>query len=407
MINNFSGIIKLNRIQQGLTLDYISYKTGISKSQISRIERNKEQITFENVSKIFSVMKIEVSNDNFDAQFEKDFQAFYSDVVYVKDFENSYKVIKGYSDKIKSSLSYIKYLLSELIYMIMKGYSQKIEDYLFIENYFAYLESYQIQLFYDYLGVISYNNKDYRDELKFSNEAFSYRGNDYSTAMLYFHRSIPLTTFGKLSDALECAIQARDIFSKTVNLKRLTSVNFQIAVIYSMNGNYDQSEKLNLACIEAFDNLGMVKEVEDTYNNLIWGYVRSREFDKIIDLENKVLDIMHHDHCICFYLSYAYYKLQNKKKASEYIRKARVQMNNPTEYMKAMINAFQVYLSKSSEERKEKQLLKVHEITKETRQYDLEVFTMELLREFYESVHNTEKEYECMKKLIQYYKKRK
>ena len=82
-------------------------------------------------------------------------------------------------------------------------------------------------------------------------------------------------------------------------------------------------------------------------------------------------------------------------------------MNNPTEYMKAMINAFQVYLSKSSEERKEKQLLKVHEITKETRQYDLEVFTMELLREFYESVHNTEKEYECMKKLIQYYKKRK
>ena len=212
----------------------------------------------------------------------------------------------------------------------MKGYSQKIEDYLFIENYFAYLESYQIQLFYDYLGVISYNNKDYADELKFNNEAFSYSGNDYSTAMLYFHRSIPLTTFGELSDALECAIQARDIFSKTVNIKRLTSVNFQIAVIYSMNGNYDQSEKLNLACIEAFNNLGMVKEVEDTYNNLIWGYVRSREFDKIIDLENKALDIMHHDHCICFYLSYAYYKLQNKKEASEYIRKAKVQMNNPT-----------------------------------------------------------------------------
>lgn len=76
MINNFGGIIKLNRIQQGLTLDYISYKTGISKSQISRIERNKEQITFENVVKIFSVMNIEVSNENFETQFEKDFQTF-------------------------------------------------------------------------------------------------------------------------------------------------------------------------------------------------------------------------------------------------------------------------------------------------------------------------------------------
>ena len=121
MINNFGGIIKLNRIQQGLTLDYISYKTGISKSQISRIERNKEQITFENVVKIFSVMNIEVSNENFETQFEKDFQTFYSDVVYVKDIENSYKVIRSYSDKIKSSLSYIKYLLCELIYMVMKG----------------------------------------------------------------------------------------------------------------------------------------------------------------------------------------------------------------------------------------------------------------------------------------------
>ncbi|MFQ7798951.1 MAG: helix-turn-helix domain-containing protein [Coprobacillus cateniformis] len=100
MINNFGGIIKLNRIQQGLTLDYISYKTGISKSQISRIERNKEQITFENVVKIFSVMNIEVSNENFETQFEKDFQTFYSDVVYVKDIENSYKVIRSYSDKI-------------------------------------------------------------------------------------------------------------------------------------------------------------------------------------------------------------------------------------------------------------------------------------------------------------------
>lgn len=406
MINNFGGIIKLNRIQQGLTLDYISYKTGISKSQISRIERNKEQITFENVVKIFSVMNIEVSNENFETQFEKDFQTFYSDVVYVKDIENSYKVIRSYSDKIKSSLSYIKYLLCELIYMVMKGYSQKIETYLFIEKYFEYLESYQIQLFYDYLGVISYGNKLYKESYNYYNQAFSYRGNDYSNAMVYFHRSIPLTIFGELSDALECAIQARDIFTKTVNIKRLTSVNFQIAVIYSMNGHFRQSEKLNLACIEAFNNLGMVKEVEDTYNNLIWGYVRSREFDKIIDLENKALDIMHHDHCICFYLSYAYYKLQNKKKASEYIRKAKVQMNNPTEYMKAMINAFQVYLSKSSDERKEKQLLKVHQITKETRQYDLEVFTMELLREFYQSVHNTEKEYECMEKLIQYYKKR-
>ena len=53
MIESIGGIIKLNRIQNELTLKYVSYKTGLSKGYLSRVERNKEGISFENVQRIF------------------------------------------------------------------------------------------------------------------------------------------------------------------------------------------------------------------------------------------------------------------------------------------------------------------------------------------------------------------
>ena len=46
MIENFGGIIKLNRQQEGLTLKYIKHETGISQGHLSRIENNKEKISY-------------------------------------------------------------------------------------------------------------------------------------------------------------------------------------------------------------------------------------------------------------------------------------------------------------------------------------------------------------------------
>ncbi|MBS5116259.1 MAG: helix-turn-helix transcriptional regulator [Erysipelotrichaceae bacterium] len=407
MISHYGGIIKLNRIQLDLTIDYISIKTGISKSQISRIERNKEAISLQSINKIFSIMNINIAPENIDLQFEKDFQTFYSDVFYLKDYELSYKILKEYASIVRSTLSYIKYLLSDMIYSINIGNYKNASDYMYLEKYFDYLESYQIQLFYDYIGVIHYLNGCYLESCLFYNKALTHSGDDNSTAMVAFHKSISLTLIGELNEAFEYARKAREIFADNVNIKRLTSVNFQIARIYSMNGNYKKSEKLNLACIDAFTNLGSYNEVKDTYNNLIWNYIRANEFDKILSLEDTVLKIMNEDHCIFFYLSYTYYKMGDLDKAQNYILKAKDNLINPTSYMKTMISSFKIFLSDSSNERKEKNLIKTYNVAKKSNSIDLEIFTMELLKEFYTITSNKEEEYKCMKVLLDYYKTKK
>ena len=73
MIENFGGIIKLNRQQEGLTLKYIKHETGISQGHLSRIENNKEKISYKNAKLIFDVMGIPITEEDLNEQFEKDY----------------------------------------------------------------------------------------------------------------------------------------------------------------------------------------------------------------------------------------------------------------------------------------------------------------------------------------------
>lgn len=407
MERNYGGIIKLNRIKMGLKQEYLCFKTGISKSQISRIERNKEGVSSENLNLIFSAMGLETIVENIDNYFENDFKVFYKDIVYLQDYEKSYKIIRAYQGKIEATRSYVKYLLAEFIYNVVTFQAPKENDYMFIENYFEYLESYQIQLFYDYLGFLSYQNENYLSELRYYDKAFCYSGSEYSTAMLFFHMSVPLTTVGRLKEALEYAVKARDIFAKTVNIIRLTSVNFQIARIYMRSGNFIESQKLNVACIQAYTNLNMQVDAKNAYNNLIWSYIRANNYDTIIKIRDEALKILNYDHCVYFYISFAYYRIGNKKEAKKYIKLAKEHLDYPTQYMECIITAFNVYLSNSDNTRKEKYLIKANQEAMKINDYDLEIFTLEILNDFFILIKNTEKSNKCMKKILDHYKSRK
>ena len=118
MIESIGGIIKLNRIQNELTLKYVSYKTGLSKGYLSRVERNKEGISFENIQKIFSLMDVNIDDRNINVEFEKCFQEYINDIVYMRDFKKSFLKLMQYDNCIQFSPSYVKYLLAKMIYKI-------------------------------------------------------------------------------------------------------------------------------------------------------------------------------------------------------------------------------------------------------------------------------------------------
>lgn len=405
MIESIGGIIKLNRIQNELTLKYVSYKTGLSKGYLSRVERNKEGISFENVQKIFSLMGIEFSTEKIDEKFENDFYQFINDVIYMKDFEKSFLKLKVYEKNIYSSFSYIKYLLAEMIYNINIYDSINITDYFYIEEYFDYLESYQIVLFYDYIGVYFYYNNLHTEAIMYYDKAMMYKGNQYSSAMLNYHKSISLTCIERLTEAFDCAIQVRESFCEQLNLRRLVSISFQIAVIYCHMRNYKKSEEINLKCIEMFEELQMQKSVISTYNNLFWDYICAQEYNKILSKKDEALLRSNNDVRILFYISFAYYQLNNLSLAKKYIKKAKNNISSISDqYFIDIIQAFYVLLSDSSYKRKEKKLFNIYKTSKKIQNIQTTLFILEIIKDFYKKYNKQDKYIQCLEKLNKSYK---
>lgn len=404
MLQSYGGIIKLNRIKQNIKQDYICYKTGISKSHLSRMERNIDNISDNTAKMIFESIDLNLYCIDINDDFERDFIKFYEDIVFLRDFEYSFSKIKYYYPNIQTSLSYVKYLLAEMIYTIMKSDNNNIYTYLFLEDFFDYLEPYQIQIFYDCLGLICYDNKKYSEALSYYSRAEQFNGNDLSKSMLYYHISISAKHLRELSLALQFANKAKELCFLILNLKRLLYIMSHIANIESDLKNYHKSEIINLQCINALKDLNMNENIIICYNNLLWTYILWSKYKKVIDLEKEIIDITNSDHCICFYLSFSYHKLGNDNQARKYIQLAKTNLKKPTNYMKTMIHSFSIYLSNASLAHKENSLLKIYDAAIKSNDKNIEIFILNFIVDFYKENQIIDKAFLYQEKLLTCYK---
>lgn len=258
------GIIRFNREQLGYSIKKVSQEVGVSDGYISRIERNNENPTEEMKKKIFESLNVTYCEENIEDQFENDFRIFYDDVVYTRDFQKSYDVILAYSHIIKSTSSYIKYLVADMVYKGMINQKVNPKDYQFIAGYFDYLEDYQKQIYYDYMGIFSKSMEKTIDALNYYSLAFQYKGIDESKAMVNYHMSMDLKRAGEIQKAIEVAIISRDIFARIVNLKRLTAVSGLLASLYSISGDYEKAELIFMNCIYAFQLIQMEGQLKSS-----------------------------------------------------------------------------------------------------------------------------------------------
>ena len=400
----YGKIIRLNRQLNNLKLDFVAKKTGISKSQLSRIELNKEDISKENIEKIFNIMNLQTNNKNIDLLFENDFYNFYENIVYDRNFNSSYQKILSYSSYIQTTLSYVKYLLAQMIYSIVKNKNDNFQPYLYIEDYLEYLESYQIQIYYDYIGTSLYLLNDYKRANHYFKIANSYKGDVLSESMLYYHESMNYRHIGYLSLSYEYIKKAYHIFADSLNIKRLILSKMQIAIIENNKRNFKESVIIFNQCIKASKELN-IHIISTLYNNLLWTYLLWGKYDKVIQLKDEANQYMINDHRLYFYLSYAYEQLELHEEAKKFIKLAKTYMKNPTSYMEKMIYAYSIYLSHSNIEKKEKYLLSVYQAVQSSHDQELIVFILDLLIHFYKTNNDVEKAFHYQEKLLDYYKK--
>lgn len=400
MNKSIGGIIKLNRIQKNLSLKAFNHIEGMSEPLLSRVERGNEKISQEKIASIFHYMEIEVIGEDIDDEFEKEFLQFYHDVVYMLDYEASYEVLLSYSDVIQSTCSYIKYLLALMIHNVVIGDYSDITQYQCIEEYFDYLEDYQRQIYCDNMGVLYKENYNKEKAIDYYEKALTYKGIELSKGMVNYHYSIGLSYNGEIYKAIEVAMIAKDIFAKTVNLKRLSVISFQIASIYSNCGRYQEAEDLFRYCISAVKLLNMNKQLESIYNDLFWHYLKSKQYLKILEQKDEIL-LYHPKECIYFYVAFAYHKMGNEEKSIEYICYANDKIDKYTQPVtKVLIQSFYIYLTSNSANKIEKALLHAYGKAKQSNDIESIVFVKEQLIDFYKETNQIEKYYQCLENLL-------
>lgn len=404
-MKNIGKIIKLNRIQLDIKQEYFINKKIVSQTQLSRIEGNKLIPSHEQAKKLFESMDIQYCEDDIYDQFEKDFLTFYRNIAYDDVCEEAYQKLLSYDSQIRSTVSYPKYLLVKMIYAILFSDVQDIKQYTFLENYFEYLESYQIQLYYIYLGIYFRRKRNYQNSLDNYETAEQYKGNQLSKSMLYYHKSIAYRNLGFISQSYHYIQEAKSFFVDQVNLKRIVSSEFQIAIIEAARNHYDKAIEKYFLCIKAFQQLNMIQNMKSVYNNILWTYIRAKKYEEIIQFIPEVLKVRK-DGNIYFYISFAYYQLNQLSKAKEYIHLAKNSCNQVIPYMNSMIQTLYVLIYSHSFDKKEKNLFMSYDKALETHDQEVIIFVLELLIDFYYQYGKIHKAYEYQNILLKHYQTR-
>lgn len=328
----------------------------IHTSRLSDFEMGKCTLKEEAISKLYQSIGMKYTNVPEEVEaFTKLFYEFYNDILFYREYKESFQRLCEHKQSILTTVAYPQYLLAQLIYAsyrhdILFDYRTNISG---IERSFSCLEDKQKHIYYDTVGI-HYQNIEVNDldkALVYFEKASAY-GYEHISAMTHYHKAVSLTLKNCFADALESLQLARDYFARQLNVERVLLTNGVIANIYRRMGAYDKAIKIYKECINMMNSPRMDGNKLMSYNNLSWTYLLDEQFDKVIENAKRTLKQWKTHTRSYFYLSYAYERLGDMDKAKEAIREAKdcVEIEMPSAYMRKMVDAFSTYLSPNKPE---------------------------------------------------------
>ncbi len=394
-------IIKLNRIQENIKQVYIVDSLEFSNSYYSRVENNVNILDEERTKEIFELMNIEYTGEDIEEEFEKVFYEYNKKFSYYEDYNPAYEKIESYYPRIRSTTSYPKYLLAKMIYLIKIRENFDIADYFFLEDYFEYLDSYHIQLYYDMIGNYYVNKEDFKKSLEYFNKALNQRGNPLTTSMLFYHVSMTYVSLGRFSDSLRYLEEAKQYFVKSLNIKRYLMVEFLIGLVNQNMNNVEYGLKKYFECLEAFKILKMKRQIHNTYNSILWTYMKDGQYENVLKIKDEALNEISDDAYFYFMIAYTYYKMNDIENAKNYIQQAQSFLHLCDDDFKiTIIKALYTLLYDNNEKHRETVLIKVYQAAIKCQDQEVEQFSLHMLCDYYRKQQHIDKVNHYMKLLI-------
>lgn len=392
---NIGPIFCILRKQKNIRLSDLTNRLNISTSKLSDFEQGKRGLSEKEIIKLYNYIDLEyMVNDSIDDIVEQDMKEIYNHISFCDGKEGQIiEKLNSHINEIKCNFSYITYILCKFVYDVYhpQEYHNHIDTITVLERNIDLLSPLSKQILYDTIGVYYKNHDEYENALAYFELGKQHNVSDTVLAMIYYHESMILIIQGKLSIALEYIDKSLYLFLKKLNFKRIVMVSVSLGIIQTRLGNFKDAEDIYINLINAIKTIQIPNQVV-IYNNLIWNELLNKEYEKVISYSKDALQLDVTYANIYVYLSIAYWRSNDLKHAKEALKKAQSHETNASKYEYTFIRTFKAILFNRPYEMQEQRLLEALDISIKCNDYQLELFTLELLSDISHSYGNMEKE---------------
>lgn len=401
-------IFHIYRINKNITLKDLT-SLNLSLSKLSDFENNKTQLPIDVVKKLYAFIGIEaefphdsdeITNNLFDA-------LYYGILAVETDVDEKFAQLLNIKSKVRYTDAYISWLLGELAYKVFcvpdKEYNYNIIINILLDN-IEILKSTYKRICFDTIGVYLKNQNRLEEAKSYFDRGLNECGTPQTAAMIFYHKSMVENQLGDLTSSMLSITEAKRIFDQNLNIKRSVMSHIALGIVNVRQGNYEKGIEIYMQCLAAI-KLVPIKNTIAIYNNLIWSYILSENFEEALIWGIKAINIFSEFSSLYFYVAYANWKLDKIKESIYYITQATSQNNYENPYMKSIILAFSTYIKHTLSTYKiEKMFLIAYKEAKKINDYQLQIFIYEILVNIFAQKKNEKKELFYKSCLLNLYK---
>lgn len=134
---------------------------------------------------------------------------------------------------------------------------------------------------------------------------------------------------GNYAEATVSLLDAKRRYGELLALVPLIQVNLSLGTVYFLTNSYSKAEE---AYTEAYRSILLLKNsshlLTKCFNSLCWFYFNTNQYNKVNELLNDKLDILHESTNTYFVLSWASYKVGNSEDAVKYSLEGQKKFSN-------------------------------------------------------------------------------
>lgn len=377
------ALFKTHRRKRQVPMQVIANQANITNSSISDFENGKKILSQERLTLLYQCLGMDYAAASDMNEFMNVLDQMIIDICCDSTVNVTYDDISKYENIVNFNECYFLYQLMQLLITIYRNDSfisevKKNEIIKTLEANVDFVPLKYKAMVYDTLGIC-YDHVDYHKAIDYLKKGLHNVTRDELQALIFYHIGMNKNYHGELSEALELFTKAKIIFDEHLIYTRSLMCHIEIGIVYMQLGLSTKAEKNNLECIRyAKKKPELRPKLICAYNNLLWLYIRDKQYAKVLAYKDEVLALDPLNPNFLSYMGIAYYYLDDKEQAKLYLERTKEESVRATKNQMALMDVYLTMITRYRYREIENKIKIAYEYSVKDYDHQLQIFLLNL-----------------------------